>query len=1296
MEKQTTATKIILRLIIFAFVVSIFSFASPTLAATSSMADLYANPNQYQYNANYNPYKFKVSDVVNSQVLRNVVGCTGIISKVSTWMSKLILSPKQTIKKAAETIKSFIARLKNACVATKGGSEMAGQAIPTMPGFAQPIATFMSSIAVKMPTISQGSMNGLGALGKVDTSAAGNIAAGRAASAGKTANDKTKICQDQVDATDPETLKELQKQTEQYEQAQLVEQCLNGIAITLAKNQLTAMTRSMMNWVNSGLGGNPYFVQNMRNFTTKLENNIIETGIDVLLAPGKENPYARDFARSTVATRGIVSSSAKFLGGLQSDLEAFVTDPKSYYTSADMKDAELTELALQRARGANQAFANDFATGGWNAWLAMTQRDNNNPLGFSMLANQYIAEMETQAVTEKKDELAQNNGFMSQKTCIKWQVYTVDGKVEYLPKSGGIQANGLAKSYVLNQKTVPPGAGWTCYKNGGSGDCCIDWKVTTPGSLIADKTKDYLTSDTRQLELAKTINDFLNGLFSALLSKLEGGGLVGLSDSTENISNWTDSLNDLRDTTSADGSTTYNNNGAYDGFNITRDLGNTYLHDTYTSLGSWNATTCPTGVANPPGCNITTSSANANAQALNPNSGPEIIKDANGVPKIPNINTYYTVTTSGTTKLIISGNNNWENGDRAFWDGTSWQNWKCGTSNAQGACTTQTNPIKKRGVLQIQEDYVVAAKEILKVLPGIMPKLGELDYCLPGPNPSYKTNSTNAETAYQDWLGSMYVGMSDSTGERFGVKIDDVGSRTYDDLHNVYVDNPKVWTPILDSMQFLLYAFSHICPGGESGGNNCGNYFYKKNGNLNFYDSEHLKWKQTLIDLNIDYATNSLFSNFYEVFDEMMSKLYFGNITQEHIGNEQTGVLTDNVDYVPMAQNGYDLTKDMLYYYNEIAQSTVDYTNSINQTMINIAKLKPIKDEVSQIITEAQDARNSRMLTQINLLNTQTSINCNTALNQCLLQHGIVRTGTTPVNLPPTSPGFVCVTQNAACLTNANTGLLTPASFNTKYASCIAEENIQVFDAEMLSGSETGNCSDSIDNDFDGLIDSFDPDCDGYVNPNGNNTTTTTTPPSYTGYFKLTADCGPGPTIINAWDGPFAMGGNGALPMIGYGDLMKSGAGFYYRVTGTIIDENPTDGTTSNVPNIYATDTTLTKIDVTLEPTRICPNGWTGGTTGTGTTTQTYTVTMNAIGSGGLVTPTTYTVTVTDPVAGGIAFFDIKVDSTPNGPYVPHFTNNCGAGTAITQPNAIDAPRRYQITGIKGNCSVDVAFVAPN
>ncbi|MFA5773492.1 MAG: hypothetical protein WC908_02355 [Candidatus Paceibacterota bacterium] len=1002
MRKQTI-TKIIGGMIIFVFVVSFFQFALPIQATTTTnLPDLYSNPNQTSAK---NPYKFTLASVLKSGILQNVIGCTGVVNKVATWMSTLLQSPAQiakTLKAKKDKIKE---QLTATCLAVKAGAQIAGQIIPSIGGLAPAIDTAMAGVKI----------------------------------------DGVEVCKAQAEVT-VDKMTDAQIEANEREAANtLKDQCFDGIAIMLAKNQLTSMTRSAMNWVNTGYGGNPFFVQNVQNFANKLEQNVVETGIDILLTPKNQNPYASDFVKSVIASRGIGKSFTSSLFNLKSDLGAFITDPQSYYTEEHLSDAEKTQMALRRAQGANNAFANDFSVGGWDGWLALTQRDQNNPLGFTMLASQYLEEAQTQAVAEKKDELLQNNGFLSQKKCVLWQVYGEDHKPKY--EEGGFSPSGLAKSSFtpITQKTKPS----ICYKSGG--ECCVEWEVVTPGSIIKEQTANYLASPQRQLELVKTINDGINALFSYLISELENAGLSGLSDSVDNPANFDDNTNFI----SSDGNTPYDNNGAYDGFNLTRDLGNTYIHTTPIKLGNWHADTNATDSDYDKDDNYDNGKLYQGEAPIDIPSGKSAV------------DSYYTVTIAGKTELLLDGYNGWNEGDRAFWDGSEWQNWKKDVKDESGVIQ-KTNPIKKRGVIQIQQDYIVAATEILKVLPSVMTKLGELDYCIPGPNPSYLTNSTDAQSAYQDWVGSLYVGPIDAARQVY--TIDHPGERTYDNLANIFTDSPSVWKTIKNSMDFLLENF-------DSYKYITGNIFSGSNKKQKIVDK-----KRNLMDVNMDYANSSLFQNFYENFDKMMNKLYFNNMTSMYNEYENRSITLPttnstgdkNLGYIPMAESGLDLTKNIMYYAEDIAKVTQEYSDDIAIAKVNIAKLEPIKAEVSKIIKDAQDRRDKRLLEIVN------KEMCNENYTKCM-QDGFGLTGQQKSAIG--NRGSYCNINQTTC--NENEKPVTDAQvaqYKEKYKECLAEENMNFYDADTImniGGADAERCFNGIDDDLDGLIDTKDPDCFG-------------------------------------------------------------------------------------------------------------------------------------------------------------------------------------------------------------------------
>lgn len=1001
--KKQTILKIISKLIVFVFIVSFFQFALPIHAAENK--SMYSNPNQ---NSSKNPYKFKVSDVVSSGLLTSVIGCTGVVNKVATWMSSMVQSPAKILEMAKAESEKIKEQLIATCAAIKGAAELAGQIIPSIGGTAKPVGT---------------------------------------------AFENEEYCRSQMLSMDD---KALAKAVEE-EKARMVrdykEQCFDGIAITLAKNQLTAMTRSAMNWVNSGYGGNPFFVQNMQRLTYNLEKNVIETGANILLSPQNANPYATDFIRTKINNQGIISSSAKFLGGLQSDLGNFIADPDSYYSKDQLKDANKTRTALQNAQNANNAFARNFSLGGWNGWLALTQREQNNPLGFNMIASQYINEMQNEVVTETRRELGENSGFLSQKVCTLYNDKELVDLKKILSTSKSI-ANDLCTAYGkddiectnANEEVARDQSKIDNFKR----ECTPEgWKIVTPGSMIKEKTANYLNSPERQLELVKTINDSLNALFSVLISKLESNGLSGLSDSAVNT-NWTDNMNTLTDESS--GNTTrssYDNNGAYNNFNLTRDLGNTYLHGTANGYGSWNAKENWT----------TTSNGLNNNKKLYPNLNPEIYDAKTGDPILTN-NAFYTVDTAGKTRLIFEGHNDWQVGDRAFWNGSEWQNWKC-AANAKGECTNQKSPIEKRGVIQIQEDYIVAAKEIVSILPNILTKLGELDYCIPGPNPSYKTNSTDAQSAYQDWIGSIYVGPVDEFRQSF--TIDQPRQRTYDKLASIHSGNPGVWKLIKDSMSYLLNEFN-----GYNYMN--GKWFSGQNA-----EEEELKEKKILMTVTQNFVNNSLFQNFYEIFDKAMDSIYFKNMTSVYKESELTSINKEtdkNPAYIPMAESGLDFTKNIIYYNDDITQTTKDYNDAIAQAKVNIAKLKPIRDEVSGIIQAAQERRKVALDKLINQPNEKAILECKEKQNNCLKGY----------SSESVASNNTCLGVYNTCIKEkTSSGEMKPeAELQALYKECLLEEDIKVYDADGIIGMgspDEERCTDGFDNDFDGLVDSKDPDC---------------------------------------------------------------------------------------------------------------------------------------------------------------------------------------------------------------------------
>ncbi|MHB9148422.1 MAG: hypothetical protein ACYC2U_08715, partial [Candidatus Amoebophilus sp.] len=412
--------------------------------------------------------------------------------------------------------------------------------------------------------------------------------------------------------------------------------------------------------------------------------------------------------------------------------------------------------------------------------------------------------------------------------------------------------------------------------------------------------------------------------------------------------------------------------------------GNTYIHNDTKSLGDWNA--------------------KINSPELNINLGPSYEKiDENGNKTLVYYPSgyYYTVTVAGNTKLFDNGYAGWAVGDRAFWNGTEWQNWK----------KNQTSPIAKRGVIQTQEDYVVAAKEILKVLPSIMPKIAELDYCIPGPNPSFESNSGETGTAFNEFAASLqstYKSGSFFTRDSLNFSIAKSGDPLYDNYANIFKWNTKDWISL--------------------NGPSINGQIISGNGD-----------QQRMMD-NLATILSSIQNNiktFYTDYTNLIFKGIYGTMRSKYIENELTGESTPNPSYVPMVEDGYTATKDIVATNDQLATASQDYRDAITEAQSNTNKLNIIRSQVTAIIKAAQIRRDN-----------------DPSFDNSLLAYYQGKT------LPEAKALY--------------------AQYKIDNKSCFDEEDISYYDADSLivnNSVESERCTDGIDNDLDGLIDMQDPDC---------------------------------------------------------------------------------------------------------------------------------------------------------------------------------------------------------------------------
>ncbi len=247
------------------------------------------------------------------------------------------------------------------------------------------------------------------------------------------------------------------------------ESILNGIAWMVAKVAIQSITRSIVNWINSGFNGSPAFV-------TDLKRHLLGVG------DGIANQFV---AQLTINAK----ISSPFLNSVVKGVAA------AYYLSSN-KDAILEQLKynLSQTVKNDQAFlGGQFSQGGFNGWFAASQ-DQNNPWGTQIVAERALNDRIDAAVQNRLTELNWGKGFLSWRKCSA-------------PAGGSTELSGA--------------------------DDCTNAEIQTPGSVIESQLENSLGTGIRQLELADSFNEIVSALMGQLVGQVLGGsGLSGSSQSS--------------------------------------------------------------------------------------------------------------------------------------------------------------------------------------------------------------------------------------------------------------------------------------------------------------------------------------------------------------------------------------------------------------------------------------------------------------------------------------------------------------------------------------------------------------------------------------------------------------------------------------------------------------------------------------------------------------------------------------------------------------------------------------------
>jgi len=313
----------------------------------------------------------------------------------------------------------------------------------------------------------------------------------------------------------------------------VAKEILRQILMTVARKLLQDMTKSTVNWINSGFHGSPLFLQNPESFFKDIAKFEIRTMVD-LIGYDPLQPFGKGLALDIIA-----GYKGQLVTNLQYSLGKVMTDPVLRYN-----------------------YQNNFNVGGWNGFLINTQYPQNNYLGYRMMATEALAKKlqgtVQNAAQKVQTTLQQGMGFLSPQKCVTNPNYNSLNNQFRPPKFNNdafIKANPYNPPDCSSKKTTMEitlcGQQVDAYRESykqkaaaatasfddkdGPNNCpnkpdgSSGLEATTPGSVVANQITTALGIPMNSTLQAMGLGNSISAVFDALLNKFLGDGLNALA-----------------------------------------------------------------------------------------------------------------------------------------------------------------------------------------------------------------------------------------------------------------------------------------------------------------------------------------------------------------------------------------------------------------------------------------------------------------------------------------------------------------------------------------------------------------------------------------------------------------------------------------------------------------------------------------------------------------------------------------------------------------------------------------------
>jgi hypothetical protein len=251
-----------------------------------------------------------------------------------------------------------------------------------------------------------------------------------------------------------------------------------------------------------------------------------------------------------------------------------------------------------------------------------------------------------------------------------------------------------------------------------------------------------------------------------------------------------------------------------------------------------------------------------------------------------------------------------------------------------------SRPQQLRTVLEVQYKYLNQALDARATELQIVPVLGALDYCIPGPNPTWKVGLDENVRTY---AGSLQVEITDGSGSGTGGSI---GSGVGAIAGSII---PGIGTAIGSAVGNLLGGLlGGLIDNGKPHGLDAFNVsLFDKvtNGPILIRNTSWFEKNRSpqAVAENLQLRMNEVFST------------YETSFTKEGILNAFLAVDSGNASYVQgFVQSSFDETAKLPEYDLALSAIDDDYVTSIADTREAIAELEAIREEVNSIVATAK------------------------------------------------------------------------------------------------------------------------------------------------------------------------------------------------------------------------------------------------------------------------------------------------------------------------------------------------------